>query len=106
MAYTVGSTYNFNTGDMTPYTIGTIEYRASTNDYVLRIGYKDKSGEYIFFNSYHKDFNAANCNIDFMRAQIHKSVYNYYGSVINIHTSPTLGTTIEVLTLITSFNLI
>lgn len=107
MSYVKGQNYNFNFSDLTLYAIGTIEYRPANNDYVVRVGFTNSAGQYLYFNSYHATFDSAVTNIHFVRdGKTAGKVYNIYGTVSDIHTSPTPKpntTVVEVLALIYSW---
>ena len=103
----IGQNYNFNFSDLKLYPITTIEYRTATQDYEARVGLNDVStGKItIWFNSYHKNFDAATANIANIRNTASGHPYNIFGTVLAIHNNtPNPGcTSYEVLALINSY---
>ena len=103
-ACSVGQRSNYNLAQYTFYSVGTIEWEGSANRYHARVGFTAPDGHYVFFNSYHPSFEDAEHTVHYVRdGKASGNLYNIYGETIDVHTSPTLGLTCEVLSLIYSF---
>jgi hypothetical protein len=102
---TVGQKKNYNLAGYTQYHVATIEATTSPKGYRARVGFKGPEG-YVFFNSDHQDFADAERMINFVReGKKSGRLYNIFGQTLQVNTSPTLGTVVEVLGLIYSFTL-
>lgn len=106
----LGDKKNYNLVNYTQYSVGTIEWIKSENRYKARIGFTG-SGEFVFFNSYHQDFNDAERIINFVKdGKASGKLYNIFAETIDVHTTPSPGPNgetivVEVLGLIYSFTL-
>jgi len=91
----------YNLAEYNYYNVATIEWETSNNRYHARVGFTAPDGHYVFFNSYHDDFTDAEHTINFVReGKANGKLYNIYAETIDVHISPTLGITCEVLSLI------
>lgn len=106
----VGEKKNYNLVNYTQYSIGTIEWEKAENRYKARVGFTGDEG-FVFFNSYHQDFNDAQHTINFVKdGKTSGALYNIWAETIDVHTTPTPGphgetTVVEVLSLIYSFTI-
>jgi hypothetical protein len=106
----VGDKKNYNLANYTQYGIGTIEWVQNDKRYQARIGFTGAEG-FVFFNSYHQDFNDAERMINFVKdGKASGKLYNIFAETIDVHTTPTPGphgetTVVEVLGLIYSFTI-
>jgi|MudIll2142460700_1097286.scaffolds.fasta_scaffold429642_2 hypothetical protein len=106
----IGEKKNYNLVNYTQYGIGTIEWVKNENRYQARVGFTGNQG-FVFFNSYHQDFNDAERMINFVKeGKVSGKLYNIFGETVEVHTTPTPGphgetTVAEVLGLIYSFTI-
>ena len=101
----VGQKKNYNLAGYTQYHVATIEATPTPKGYRARVGFIGPEG-YVFFNSDHQDFADAERMINFVReGKKSGRLYNIFGQTLQVNTSPTLGTVVEVLGLIYSFTL-
>jgi len=106
----IGEKKNYNLVNYSQYGIGTIEWVKNENRYQARIGFTGAEG-FVFFNSYHQDFNGAERTINFVKdGKASGKLYNIFAETIDVHTTPTPGphgetTVVEVLGLIYSFTI-
>lgn len=107
---TVGEKKNYNLVNYTQYAIGTIEWLNNEKRYHARVGFTGAEG-FVFFNSYHQDFNDAERMINYVKdGKASNKLYNIFGETMEVHTTPTPGpngetTVVEVLGLIYSFTI-
>ena len=63
--HSVGEKRNYNLVNFDLYSVGTIEYEPAENRFHSRVGFENKSvTEHVFFNSYHKNFDDADCKAE------------------------------------------
>lgn len=106
----IGEKKNYNLVYYTQYTTVTIQWVENENKYLARVGFTGDEG-FVFFNSYHQDFNDAERMINFVKdGKASGKLYNIFGETIDVHTTPTPGphgetTVVDVLGLIYSFTI-